>query len=50
MAKVNIPYLNSFRDRHGRLRHFFRRGDVRVALPEPGSAEFGEAYDLMLAD
>src|SRR4051812_22142608 len=50
MAKVNLPYVNSFRDRHGKLRHYFRRGRVSVALPgAPGGQTFSEEYDELLA-
>ena len=43
--------MNAFRDRHGRLRHYFRRpGCKSVALPGlPGSVEFMEAYQAALA-
>lgn len=46
VAKVEIPYVQAFKDRHGRLRHYYRRkGYARVALPgPPGSAEFMAAY------
>jgi integrase len=48
MAIVRIPYVNTYRDRHGRVRHYFRRkGCKPVALPgAPGSFEFMEAYRL----
>lgn len=46
VAKVELPYVQAFKDRHGRLRHYYRRaGFKRVALPGvPGSAEFMAAY------
>lgn len=46
MAKIELPYVQAFRDRHGRTRHYFRRrGFARTALPgTPGSAEFMAAY------
>ena len=46
-----LRFVNSFRDRHGRVRHYFRRpGSKAVALPGlPGSAEFMEAYQIALA-
>jgi integrase len=47
MAQVNLKYINSFRDRHGRLRYYVRRPGFK-ALPLPGmvgSAEFMAAYD-----
>ena len=41
-----LPYLKSYRDRHGKERHYFRRpGWPTVALPgEHGSKVFMEAY------
>ena len=46
MAKIELPYVQAFSDRHGRTRHYFRRaGFARVPLPgDPGSAEFMAAY------
>jgi integrase len=46
MAKIDLPYVQRFEDRHGRLRHYYRRpGFSRVSLPGvPGSAEFMAAY------
>lgn len=51
MARLRLQYINSFRDRHGRMRHYFRRpGGKSIALPGlPGSAEFMEAYQAALA-
>jgi len=51
MARVKLQYVNSFRDRHGRVRHYFRRpGSKGIALPGlPGSAEFMDAYQAALA-
>jgi integrase len=44
-------YTNNYRDRHGRLRSDFRRGTVRVPLPEPLlGPEYWEAYRRALAD
>jgi integrase len=44
---VNLPFVHSVRDRHGRTRHYFRRlGFKSVRLPGlPGSAEFNRAYE-----
>jgi hypothetical protein len=51
MGKVMLPYLNSFPDRHGRMRYYFRRGGKRIApLPAPGSPTFSEEYNLLLAE
>jgi len=46
MAKIELPYVQAFKDRHGKLRHYYRRRGVsRVVLPgDPGSAEFMAAY------
>jgi hypothetical protein len=51
MARLRLQFINSFRDRHGRVRHYFRQpGRKAVALPGlPGSAEFMEAYQAALA-
>ena len=50
MAKIKLKHVNSFYDRHGKLRHQFRRnGHKRVSLPGvPGSAEFMDAYQALL--
>lgn len=46
MAKIDLPYVQVFRDRHGRVRCYYRRkGFPTVPLPGvPGSAEFMAAY------
>lgn len=46
MARIDLPHIQRFRDRHGHLRHYFRKpGCKRVPLPgAPGSKEFMEAY------
>ena len=47
MPMTSSPkYLNEFRDRHGRVRRYFRRpGQRAIALPgEPNSPEFMAAY------
>jgi integrase len=50
MTRIRLKFVNAFRDRHGRLRQYFRRpGCKSVALPGmPGSAEFMEAYQAAL--
>src|SRR5689334_11886369 len=50
--KSQFPrYTNNYRDRHSKLRSDFRRGAVRVALPEPLlGPEYWEAYQQALAD
>ena len=51
MARRRFKYVNQFRDRHGRLRFYFRRaGFKNVPLPGlPGSPEFMDAYQAALA-
>lgn len=46
MTKIELEYVQRFRDRHGKVRHYFRRpGFKRVPLPGlPGAAEFMAAY------
>lgn len=49
--EVTLKHVQSFQDRHGRWRHYFRRpGFARVAIPgHPGSPEFMEAYNAAMA-
>jgi integrase len=51
MQNVSLPYILSYHDRHGHLRHYFRRaGMKRVTLPgRPGAPEFMLAYGAALA-
>ncbi len=51
MSRIKLKYINSFRDRHGKLRHYCRRpGHKSVALPGlPGSAEFMAAYETAVS-
>jgi integrase len=49
MTALRLRYVHAFVDRHGRPRHYFRRGGKRVSLPGlPGSAEFMRAYEEAL--
>jgi integrase len=50
MTLLKLKYVDCFVDRHGRSRHYFRRGHgPRIALPGlPGSAEFMDAYQAAL--
>jgi hypothetical protein len=50
MTRIRLPYIHAFRDRHGKVRHYFRRsGRGRVPLPGlPGSADFMAAYQAAL--
>jgi integrase len=46
-----LKYVNSYVDRHGRARHYFRRrkGEKQVPLPGPfGSDEFMRSYQMAL--
>ena len=51
MTHLKLRYIHRFRDRHGRVRHYFRRsGHPLVPLPGlPGSPEFMAAYQAALA-
>jgi hypothetical protein len=51
LAKLRLKFVNSFCDRHGKVRHYFRKpGHKSVRLPGlPGSAEFMDAYQAALA-
>jgi site-specific recombinase XerD len=51
MTLIRLLYIHAFRDRHGRVRHYFRRpGCKAVPLPgQPGSDEFMAAYKAALA-
>lgn len=51
VTRLPLRYVHRFKDRHGHLRHYFRRAGSRVALPGlPGSAEFMAAYQAALAE
>lgn len=46
---LSLRYVHRFRDRHGKLRFYFRRDGRRVALPgQPGSPAFMAAYQAAL--
>ena len=51
MTRIHLRYVDRFVDRHGHMRHYFRRpGGKRLALPGiPGSDEFMAAYKAALA-
>jgi integrase len=51
MTRLRLQYIHRFRDRHGKVRHYFRRdGFRRVPLPGlPGSDQFMAAYQAALA-
>jgi integrase len=50
MTTIRLRYVDRFVDRHGHLRHYFRRpGGRRIPLPgSPGSDEFISAYRAAL--
>src|SRR4051812_34985340 len=51
MTTFDLPFIHEFRDRHGKLRRYFRRaGRKRVPLSgRPGSIEFMSAYSAAMA-
>jgi integrase len=51
MTRIKLRFVHAFRDRHGQVRHYFRRGGKRIPLPGlPGSAGFMAAYEAALAN
>jgi integrase len=52
MARVKLPFVNGFVDRHGRVRYYFRRrGHRNVRLPGlPSSPEFMRAYEAAIGN
>jgi integrase len=50
MTWLKLPYVKTYRDRHGRVRRYFhRRGQRDVPLPGPvGSEQFMQAYQAAL--
>lgn len=41
-------YVHRYKDRHGKIRHYYRRNGKQVAIPhEPGTLEFQLAYDAL---
>jgi hypothetical protein len=51
MTSIRLPYVQEYRDRHGKVRRYFRRpGFKRVTLPgTPGSPQFMSAYEAALS-
>jgi integrase len=51
VAKLRFKFVHAFTDRHGKVRHYYRRpGFKAVPLPGvPGSAEFNRAYEAATA-
>jgi hypothetical protein len=50
VTEFKLKHVDRFKDRHGRVRYYFRRDrGARTALPgEPGSDEFMTAYQAAL--
>jgi integrase len=49
VATYKLDFVNSYRDRHGKMRHRFRRGNVRQMIHgTPGSAAFMEEYNRLM--
>lgn len=50
-VRVTLPYIHTYKDRHGHQRYYFRRpGYPHATLPrKPGSPEFIDAYKAALA-
>jgi hypothetical protein len=51
MTRIKLRHVNEYRDRHGKIRRYFRRkGERAISLPGlPGSIEFMAAYQAALA-
>jgi integrase len=51
MTRIRLAFVHEYRDRHGKLRRYFRRpGFKQISLPGlPGSDDFMAAYQLALA-
>ena len=51
VTTIKLLHIDRFRDRHGKLRYYFRRGrGKRISLPDkPGSITFMLAYQRALA-
>ena len=48
MAKIELAYVKAYKDRHGRMRYYYRRKGLST-IPlrgQPGTAEFMAAYQL----
>jgi hypothetical protein len=49
MSRLPLKDVHAFRDRHGHLRHYFRKSGRRVPLPgRVGSEKFMTAYQAAL--
>ena len=47
MTTLRLPYVQEFRDRHGKPRYYFRFKGKRWSLPTPGSPGFMAAYEAL---
>jgi hypothetical protein len=52
MAHINLQHVNSFRNRHGKPVHYFRKRGCKIVRLRgiPGSPEFMEAYTAALGN
>ena len=52
LSRIRLKYVHPFIDRHGKPRHYFRRGGCKlVPLPGlPGSAKYMAAYAEALSE
>ncbi len=51
MTSLRLAFIDRFTDRHGRVRHYYRRDGRRIALPgRPGEDEFMAAYAAAAAE
>jgi integrase len=49
VSRIRLAFVQSFTDRHGKVRHYFRRGSTRIALVGlPGSDTFMAGYQAAL--
>lgn len=46
---MSLKYLNQFRDRHGKVRTYFRRNGLVRAI-DPSALDFAAAYEIALKD
>jgi hypothetical protein len=52
MAHKPLPFIHSFRNRHGTLVHYFRKRGCKIVRLRglPGSSEFMRAYETALGN
>ena len=50
MGRLNLKYVETFKDRHGKLRAYFRYKRNRTPLPSPDDPTFAAAYKRLLID